>query len=671
MLALAVAAVVMASGRPVRAQSIWNTQGNGVWSRPANWVGGVPNGNNATASFPSYNTNITVTVDQNFQVQDLEITNNFGASYRLSQGGASVLSFTGKGNVINVLDSNTGDHVIRVPLTLSNSDLTITNASTTGSLSVFGSIGETEARMVTIKGPGQLLLTGKDSSYSGGTVVDGGNVQIIGDDNLGKANTPVTVKNGGILIGGGGQNPLETNRNISLSNGATLGSGGFLAPFVVSGVVSGDGGLTVNGLLNLTGINTFKGGVTVSNNSSLGVTNDKGLGDASNDVTLSVGTLTALQNFSSARTLHLNTLGSIDTNSNQVALTGTIDGNGGLNVRGGGTLTIDKLANTQYQGSTTINSTVLSVINDNYLGVRGNIQLSSGGALRITGPTPQTANGGGISVRDVTVDAGGRIDVTGTNVFTLAGDLKGNGNLTKGDTGTLQFQHLGKNTGLTGQIIVDNGAVGVLKGVTLKVTDGLLAAGKVYGKGTLQGGTKGVVIQSKGTISPGESVGTFTTIGDSEMQSGSTFEFKINSANGITGGPIGWNHWDITGSLNLNISGSPIDFSLLSYSPWDTPGPLSDFDPTQSYDWTVITTTGGITGFGSPGEFVFDTSGFLNDLMGGQLSVAQEGNNLDLVFTPAAAVPEPGTLVLSLVLAATFAGRTIISAHLRRVPHVG
>ena len=59
----------------------------------------------------------------------------------------------------------------------------------------------------------------------------------------------------------------------------------------------------------------------------------------------------------------------------------------------------------------------------------------------------------------------------------------------------------------------------------------------------------------------------------------------------------------------------------------------------------IAETSGGINGF-DPDLFTVDTTGFANSLGAGHFYVSQNGNAVDLNFTP---VPEPSTLVLLLI----------------------
>ena len=73
-------------------------------------------------------------------------------------------------------------------------------------------------------------------------------------------------------------------------------------------------------------------------------------------------------------------------------------------------------------------------------------------------------------------------------------------------------------------------------------------------------------------------------------------------------------------------------------------GLITNFNPYQSYTWDIMTNNGITYGF-YPSTFTIDSSGFLNDTMGGAFSIGLDGSAIALDFTP---VPEPGTWALML-----------------------
>ncbi len=99
-------------------------------------------------------------------------------------------------------------------------------------------------------------------------------------------------------------------------------------------------------------------------------------------------------------------------------------------------------------------------------------------------------------------------------------------------------------------------------------------------------------------------------------------------------------------------AGDQITIGLSSLGSNGTAGAAANFDPGQSYVLTLVTAGGGITGFDAA-SFQVDTSGFQNSLGSGHFFVAQEGNNLNLDFTP---VPEPATWLGGMLLLVGAAG---------------
>lgn len=111
-------------------------------------------------------------------------------------------------------------------------------------------------------GAGTLILSNTSNSYSGGTIVSGGAVEIASDAALG-------ATSGGIVLNGGA---LSTTADIISGRAVTLGGGNgsvstaSATSLTFSGVVSGSGALTKTGAgtLRVTGTNTYTGGTTVS-----------------------------------------------------------------------------------------------------------------------------------------------------------------------------------------------------------------------------------------------------------------------------------------------------------------------------------------------------------------------------------------------------------------------
>jgi len=261
--------------------------------------------------------------------------------------------------------------------------------------------------------------------------------------------------------------------------------------------------------------------------------------------------------------------------------------------------------------------------------------------LTLVGDTTVNANSANLALTGGRVNFGstsGRtLTFTGGNHTTVSGNITtGNGttgNLVKTGTGTLTLT--GNNT-FAGTTVISEGTL---------VLDGRLSALNtvvVGANGTLAGsgeaaGTVGVF----GTLSPGNSPGTLDT-GSEVWYDGGDYFWEVADVTGSAGSA--YDTIAVTGTLNLTnlgTGGFTIDLWTLSSVGPDVHGNAANFDQTQNYSWTIVTTTSGILGF-QAGDFVVDDSGFTNP-KNGNFAVTQSGNNLLLHYT---AIPEPATWAL-------------------------
>jgi autotransporter-associated beta strand protein len=237
---------------------------------------------------------------------------------------------------------------------------------------------------------------------------------------------------------------------------------------------------------------------------------------------------------------------------------------------------------------------------------------------------------------------------------TLGASLNGSGALVKSGSGAMTITNAQNFTGGTsvngGTLVVD----GSVTGSTVTVNNG----GTLSGSGSVGG----IVVNLGGTIRPGNSPGTQPVVGNVVWNAGGNYDWEIyNAAPGGAG--TTWDLISASGTLNLSALTVGSEFninlwSLQSVGP-DQNGEAINFNPNQSYTWTILTAAGGITGYTGTDQFIVNTAafngtgGFANDLAGGTFSVLQNGNNLNLVFTAAggAAVPEPGTWAAAALLA--------------------
>lgn len=298
---------------------------------------------------------------------------------------------------------------------------------TVGTLSVDNNIVATISSPITgalarlaKTGAGTLILQGANT-YTGGTSISGGTLQISSDANLGTSTSELRFNGGGGTLATTAS--FDSTRIITLvSAGAFDVADGTVLGLI--GTITGAGGLSKlgDGLVVLTGTNTYAGGTTITAGTlqlGAGATLGSVIGDVVNDGLLSFD------------------------RSDAVSFSGVISGTGAVSQIGIGTTTLT--GTNTYTGGTTITT--------------GTLQLGDGGALgSITG---DVANDGLLSFdRSDTVSFSGAI--SGTGAVNQAGGgtttLTGANTYTGGTTisaGTLQLGDGGTLGSITGDVTVD------------------------------------------------------------------------------------------------------------------------------------------------------------------------------------------------------------------------
>ena len=96
---------------------------------------------------------------------------------------------------------------------------------------------------------------------------------------------------------------------------------------------------------------------------------------------------------------------------------------------------------------------------------------------------------------------------------------------------------------------------------------------------------------------------------------------------------------------NLTTGGFGIDiYTVTSADGFNELGAAEGFDPNIDYEFVILTTIGGITGFDAE-DFIIDDYGFQNS-GAWEWSIDQDGNNLVLKASAYTLVPEPSSLAL-------------------------
>ncbi len=328
------------------------------------------------------------------------------------------------------------------------------------------------AGALTMSGPGTVTLSGSNS-YTGGTTLTGGTLQIAGLGTLGSPTGTLGVSGGTLDLG----TSVQTTGALTLTGGTiqngTLDAASFgVQAGTVSAVLGGAGALTMSGpgTVTLSGSNSYTGGTTLSGG-TLNVSGDNNLGAAAGSLAFDGGTLQYGAAFNTARPITLaGSGGTLDTQNFSPALLGVIAGPGALTKIGTGTLTL--LGANTYSGGTSLSAGTLAVGSNMALGT-GGLAIAGGTTLQSAAPDLNLGNA-------ITLGGASTVD-SQSNSFTLSGNISGGGSLTKIGSGLLTLSGANSYTGGT-----------TLAGGTLNVSGdnnlGAAAGSLAFDGGTLQYG---------------------------------------------------------------------------------------------------------------------------------------------------------------------------------------
>ncbi len=367
-------------------------------------------------------------------------------------GGAGDLTKSGLGTlVLSGTNSHTGATTVDAG-TLQGTTATLTgaitdNANVTFDQSTAGTYGGvlSGSGSLTKIGAGTLTLTGANG-YGGGTHLDGGTLSISSDANLGNggelqmaAGTTLDVTAGGSYTH---DITVEGDPFFNIAAGQTMTQSGVISDGSSAGTIEVTGG----GTLALTNTNTYSGGTTVTENSTVSIAADGALGTGGltlGDATTG-GTLALTGSLATPLGITLDAGGgTIDTSSGAPSfLFGVITGPGRLTKTGAGTLILSGANN--YAGGTTV----------------------SGGTLEGTTASLQG---------DILDNA--NVTFAQNTIGTYSGTITGSGGVTKNIGGTVTFT--GAN-GYTGSTEVDEGTLQLALGGSLASTTALTVNGGFF-----------------------------------------------------------------------------------------------------------------------------------------------------------------------------------------------
>jgi fibronectin-binding autotransporter adhesin len=318
--------------------------------------------------------------------------------------------------------------------------------------------------------------------HSGAMVIESATVRTAGEGSIGRTNRAVLTENlGGVLQidapetigslhGGGGSNFGRVVLNAAL----TTGNDGSNSAF--DGVIEGVGTLTKigQGILALTGANTFTGALLVGNGvvafpsslgngtSPLGATsnhvileNDGQLRYTGSGVTSVSQSLLIRHGFSNARPTV-----DVPNSSSTLVWAGSVNGNISVPLQKEGVGTLRLSGANGFTGDTNINAGKLQVIGSNALPNEGTVTVAAGAALELLPGTNEAI--GALEGAGNLILGGQKLTLGGANdSMTFSGVISGGGasQLEKTGSGTLTLSNL--NSSFTGGVNIVDGAISV------------------------------------------------------------------------------------------------------------------------------------------------------------------------------------------------------------------
>ena len=561
-----------------------------------------------------------------------------------------------------------------------NSDATISAAS--GGTLAFGLLeNDSTVRTVHSAGNGTIVLGGTSDNLNIALSADSSLVQLAKTSSSSvhavgnSAGVALTVNSGATaqLAGSGGDQIYD-------NSGATINSGG---AFDLNGLTETINTISLNGTGvgnngALTNSNASAATLTISSSSSLaGATRIAGTGDITiagagafsmaGGTTLTKAGNNTLTLSNGAHIDNLNLILQVDAGKVVLNKTGTASGGahaiGGLTLNSGGTVQLSGTGGYQiYEGANAVVNSggVLDLNGQSQTFTTGSLSIdgtgiSSGGALVNTSGTASTLAG--------SIALAGNISIGGAGNISLTGAIGGAGKaLTKVGNGTVILSNTSTYTGAT---TVSSGAL-IVNGSINNSVAAVQGGGSIGGNGSVGG----LILADGGTLSPGNSPGTFNVAGDATWNSGSNYNWQVYATNldpnNQTNAGISWDLVDISGTLTL----SGLDAQRMNLNLWTAGGAIPFFDPEISNTWLIASTDGGINLNGSSLSANNDytslfnviayanngTSGWTGDLPSGGFRVVTLGNtnNLYLQAIPGTSpVPEPGQVAASLLLLAS------------------
>ncbi len=463
-----------------------------------------------------------------------------------------------------------------------NGIATVTTDS--GSLTLSGTLGGTGS-LTKAGSAGSLILTSTANTWSGGTTINAGTLQIGTGIANGSLPDSGTIINNGALV-------FNSSNNFTFSTAK----------------ITGSGGLTKNGsgTVTLAAANSFSGAVTIQGNGALRLKNADALGDSllsSTALSISGGTETSRLEFDDGGgggyTLTAQPTITLLGRQPSIATPAHVNNYGNNTFNGSFNFATSGSVYTLQSDSGTL--TLNYAITDTLTTARYLVLKGAGNGVIAGGITFSGSTGSLGVIKD------------GSGIWTISGSSTHNGS-TVINAGTLALAGYGS--------IGSSPLINVLSGATFDVSalsDGyykLVSGQTLSGSGTVKGD---VTDEGGATIAPGSSIGTLT------------FNGNLTLAGGSTGDTIDYEFGGSSGDL-LDVKGN---LTLLGATDQETIiNPILLGSLTTS-SFRVASVTGTLTGTGikvvNPTRYTITSS--VTTGATGKIDLKVSGSNASLIWT--------------------------------------
>lgn len=518
-----------------------------------------------------------------------------------------------------------------------------------------------------ISGSGLVQQTGSTAltfdganTYTGGTQVVGGKLDLGPGGSLVSSGAVSVAQNTTFDISQAGNQTigdLSGNGAVNLgANMLTLGTGNSMT---YGGTFAGSGGVTKQGtgVLTLTGNSQTAPGYTGTTTIAQGTVDfDNTDNFGTGEILLNGGTLQWAQNNTADPSSALSlgpSGGTLDTNGNDVTLSSSVSGPGGLTKVGAGVLTM--AAPSTYTGGTQVQDGTLQLGSAGALAPTGAVSLARGTTFDISQTTAPDQTIGDLSGSGF-VNLGSNTLTLGTsNSTTFSGIVAGQGGLTKIGSGT--FELTGPNS-YGGATQVQGGTLQLAPGGSLPSATALsLTSGTTFDMSPAGNQTIGDLSGSGGTVNLGYhdlqlgTLGSTTfsgqVVGTGELTKVGTGTLTLDGQSTYTGGTFVQD-----GTLQLGRGGSLATNGSVSVG---GPGTNASFDISQAGDQTI----GGLSSNGD--QVTVNLGSNTLTLAGGTQDSTYSGT---FVGSGGIIKQGGGTLTLTADSSSTFSGSTLVTGGL-------